>query len=166
MTAAIAFLAFLTAQRAAELAIATRNTRALVARGAYEVGADHYPVMVALHATWLATLWWYGHARPPVAAFVVGFVALQVGRAWVLATLRSRWTTRIIIVPNTRPVTEGPFRFVRHPNYLVVALELPCASLALGLAWHALVFAVLNGAMLAWRIRVEDRAFARVAQAS
>jgi methyltransferase len=160
---ALALLGFLTLQRAVELAIATRNTKRLLARGAYEVGADHYPVMVALHATWLATLWWFGHGNALVFPFVVAFVLLQLGRVWVLATLGARWTTRIIIVPEERPVTRGPFRFVRHPNYLVVALELPCVSLALGLVWHALLFGALNLAMLAWRIRTENRAFAFVA---
>ncbi|GAC1312376.1 MAG: isoprenylcysteine carboxylmethyltransferase family protein [Vulcanimicrobiaceae bacterium] len=166
MTGSLALLGFLTVQRAAELAIARRHTRRLLARGAFEVGARHYPVMVALHASWLATLWWYGRERPLVLGFVTAFVVLQAGRAWVLATLRTRWTTRIVIVPGSAPVTGGPFRFVRHPNYLVVACELPCVSLALGLGWHAFIFGCLNLAMLAWRIAVEDRAFARVAQAS
>ncbi len=155
-------LGFLTLQRGVELAIATRNTKRLLASGAYEVGADHYPVMVALHATWLATLWWFGHQNTLVVPFVVAFVLLQLGRVWVLATLGPRWTTRIIISPGLQPVTRGPFRFVRHPNYLVVAFELPCVSLALGLVWHAVLFGALNLAMLAWRIRVENRAFALV----
>jgi methyltransferase len=160
---ALVLLVFLTLQRATELGIATRNTKRLLAGGAYEVGAEHYPVMVALHASWLATLWWFGHGKALVLPFVAGFVVLQLARVWVLATLGARWTTRIVIVPGERPVTGGPFRFVRHPNYLVVALELPCVSLALGLVWHALLFGALNLAMLAWRIRVENRAFAFVA---
>lgn len=159
---ALVLLGFLTLQRGVELAIATRNTKRLLANGGHEVGADHYPVMVALHATWLATLWWFGHGNALVVPFVVAFVFLQLGRLWVLATLGPRWTTRIIIVPGLQPVTRGPFRFVRHPNYLVVAFELPCVSLALGLVWHALLFGALNLAMLAWRIRVENRAFALV----
>ncbi|GAC1310275.1 MAG: isoprenylcysteine carboxylmethyltransferase family protein [Vulcanimicrobiaceae bacterium] len=162
MTAAFALLGFLTLQRGAELAIATHNTHRIRARGGYEAGAGHYPVMVALHATWLATLWWFGRDEPLVLPFVVAFAALQLGRAWVLTTLGGRWTTRIMIVPEEAPVTDGPFRFVRHPNYLVVALELPCVSLALGLVWHALLFGALNLAMLAWRIRAENRAFAAV----
>ena len=161
---ALVLLGFLTLQRGLELAIATRNTKRLLAAGAYEVGADHYPVMVALHASWLATLWWLGRGHALVVPFVVAFVVLQLGRIWVLSTLGPRWTTRIVIVPNAKPVTNGPFRFVRHPNYVVVALELPCVSLALGLVWHALLFGALNLAMLAWRIRVENRAFAFVAK--
>ncbi len=166
MTGALALLSLLTIQRACELAIATRNTRRLLARGAYEVGAGHYPVMVALHATWLATLWWLGRERTLVVPFVAALIALELGRAWVLATLGARWTTRVLLVPSEVPVTSGPFRFVRHPNYLVVALELPCASLALGLVRHAILFGFLNFAMLAWRIRVENRAFALVERAA
>ena len=156
-------LAYLTLQRLAELVIARRNTRALLARGAVEAGAGHYPVMIALHATWLATLWWFGRAQPVQPAFLAGFVVLQAARYWVIGTLGPRWTTRIILVPGEHPIVGGPFRFLRHPNYAVVALELPCVSLALGLPWHAAVFGVLNLAMLAWRIRGEDAAFARFA---
>ncbi len=71
-----------------------------------------------------------------------------------------RWTTRILVLPGVAPVVAGPFRFVRHPNYLVVALELPCVSLALGLVWHALLFGALNLAMLRHRIRAENAAYA------
>jgi methyltransferase len=88
-----ALLAFLTLQRGAELVIATRHTRALFARGAYEVGASHYPVMVALHATWLATLWVFGWNRPLQLWFVLFFVVLQCGRVWVLRTLGERCAT-------------------------------------------------------------------------
>jgi methyltransferase len=152
-------LAYVTLQRLVELVVAQRNTRNLLARGAYEVGAAHYPAMVALHATWLLTLWIFGWNRPLVPAFVAFFVLLQLGRFWVLRTLGERWTTRIIMTPWAPPVTSGPFRFVRHPNYLIVAFELPCVSLALGLLWHALLFGTLNLIMLAWRIRSEDAAF-------
>jgi methyltransferase len=160
VTSGTLLLAFLTLQRLSELVIASRNTKALLLHGAYERGAGHYPVMVALHATWLATLWLFGWNHPASAPFVVAFALLQAARLWVLLTLGPRWTTRIIVVPGLAPVTSGPFRFVRHPNYLVVALELPCVSLALGLMWHAAVFAALNVAMLWWRIREEDRALA------
>ncbi len=165
MTGAVALLVFLTLQRLFELAVATRNTRRLLARGACEVGASHYPVMVALHAAWLATLWIFGHDRPVNLGFVVAFALLQAARVWVLMTLGTRWTTRII-VSHEAPIVRGPFRFVRHPNYLVVAFELPCVALALGLVWHACVFGALNLAMLAWRIREEDRAYASLSSVS
>jgi methyltransferase len=153
-------LAYVTVQRLVELVVARRNTAALLARGAYEVGKEHYPAMVTLHATWLATLWIFGWRTDVVPVFLAFYIALQAARWWVLATLGARWTTRILIVPGETPVTSGPYRFVRHPNYLIVAIELPCVSLALGLVWHALLFGALNLAMLAWRIRSENGAFA------
>ncbi len=160
MTSGTLLLAFLTLQRLAELVVSSRNTTVLLRNGAYERGAGHYPLMIALHATWLATLWLFGWEHAVTAPFVVTFAVLQAARLWVMLTLGRRWTTRIIIAPGVAPVTSGPFRFVRHPNYLVVAFELPCVSLALGLAWHAVLFTALNCAMLSWRIREEDRAFA------
>jgi methyltransferase len=153
-------LAVVTLQRLAELAIARRNTARLVARGAIEHGAGHYPLMVALHAGWLLSLWWFGWARDASLAFVIAYALLQAGRVWVLTTLGERWTTRILVLPGLAPIVSGPFRFVRHPNYLIVALELPCVSLALGLIWHALLFGILNLAMLRHRIRAEDAAYA------
>jgi len=155
-------LAFLTLQRLIESQIARRHTRALLARGAYECGADHYPIMVALHATWLCSLWYFGWNHGVAPLFLGLLVMLQFGRVWVLRTLGERWTTRIIIVPRAAPVRSGPFRFMRHPNYVIVAAELPCVSLALGLQWHALLFGTLNIAMLGWRIRAENAAFAAV----
>jgi methyltransferase len=155
----LVLLVYVTLQRLVELVIAQRNTRALVARGAYEAGAAHYPVMVAMHATWLLTLWIFGWNRTLIPAFILPFVLLQIGRCWVLQTLGDRWTTRIIMTPWAAPITAGPFRFVRHPNYVIVACELPCVSLALGLVWHALLFGVLNLMMLWWRIRSENAAY-------
>lgn len=155
-----ALLAVVTLQRLVELAIARRNTRRLLARGAVESGAGHYPVIVALHAAWLASLWWFGWDRDLALPFVLLYALLQAGRVWVLATLGGRWTTRILVLPGVAPIVAGPFRFVRHPNYLVVALELPCVSLALGLIWHALLFGILNVAMLRHRIRAENAAYA------
>ena len=160
---AIALIAYVVVQRLVELAIAKRNTDRLLAAGAVEWGRAHYPVMVALHASWLVSLAFFGWNAPLHAVWLVPFALLQLGRFWVLRTLGSRWTTRIVLVRDAPPIVSGPFRFVRHPNYLVVAFELPCVSLALGLGWHAALFGVLNLAMLAYRIRVEDAAFASLA---
>lgn len=158
MADGVALLLLVTAQRLYELSLARRNTLRLVAAGAYEVGRSHYPVIVALHASWLITLWIFGWNRSLVVPFVIIYIVLQAGRVWVLRTLGARWTTRIVIVPGVKPITTGPFRYLQHPNYLVVALELPCVSLALGLWLHAMIFGTLNLVMLAWRIRVEDSA--------
>ena len=151
-------VAFLVAQRLAELALATRNTRRLRDAGGVEFGAAHYPLMVALHACWLLGLWVYGHDRSIAPLGLAAFVVLQAGRVWVIASLGARWTTRVIVVPDSAPVARGPYRWLRHPNYLIVALEIAVVPLALGLPLLALVFSLLNAALLAYRIRVENGA--------
>jgi methyltransferase len=151
-------IVFLVAQRLAELALAQRNTTRLRAAGAAEFGASHYPVMVALHACWLLALWAAGHDHPVKPAWFALFVLLQAGRVWVIASLGRRWTTRVIVLPGTAPVARGPYRFIKHPNYVVVAMEIAVVPLALGLPILALVFSLANAAMLAWRIRVENQA--------
>lgn len=158
MSWTILILALVTAQRLGELLLARRNTRALLARGAHEAGAAHYPLVVAVHASWLAALWWFAPGEPVVWSLVGLFALLQLARLWVLATLGSRWTTRIIVLPGAPLVARGPFRFVRHPNYLVVTGEIAVLPLAFGLWQVALVFSLANAAILAVRIRVEERA--------
>ena len=158
MWASIAILAFVTLQRVAELPIARANTRRLLQQGGYEVAASHYRLIVALHAAWLITLWWLAPGRPIDIPFLLLFLLIQAGRVWVLRTLGSRWTTRIIVVPGEKLVAAGPYRFVRHPNYLVVIGEIAVLPLVFGLWEIAIVFSLLNAAMLAVRIRAENRA--------
>lgn len=158
---AAAILALVTLQRLAELVIARRNTSRLLANGAYEIGAGHYPLIVGVHAFWLATLWYMAPGRPILWSLIGLFLMLQLGRLWVLATLGGRWTTRIIILPGAPLVTGGPFRFVRHPNYLVVAAEIAILPLAFGLWPVALFYSALNAAILAIRISAEEEALSR-----
>ena len=161
MTGAVAFLLFLAAQRLGELALARRNTARLLARGAVEHGAGHYPAIVALHASWFGALALWGWDEPLRLGWLAVFAVLQVLRAWVLATLGERWTTRIVVTPDP-PVSGGPFRFLPHPNYAVVMAEIAVAPLVLGLPWVALVFGALNLALLLLvRIPAEDRALGR-----
>lgn len=149
---------FVAVQRLAELVYAGRNTQTLRSAGGVEFGAAHYPFMVTLHALWLLGLWLLGHGRPVDPVWLAVFLLLQAGRLWVIASLGPRWTTRVIVLPAVAPLARGPYRFLRHPNYLVVALEIAVVPLALGLPGFALVFSLLNAAMLAVRIRVENRA--------
>ena len=154
-------LALVALQRLVEVVYADRNTRALLANGAVEVGAAHYPFIVLLHVTWLiavilllpagATIHW--------VPFVI-FLLLQMARIWVIATLGPYWTTRIITLDRAPLVRTGPYRLVRHPNYLIVAGEIAMLPLAFGEVFVCLLFSVLNGAVLAWRIRTEDTALA------
>jgi methyltransferase len=158
MTPAVILLGLITAERLAELAIARRNTQDLLARGAVEVAPGHYPLIVALHAAWLGGLWGWGWDRPLDPVWLVIFVLLQGLRLWVLATLGRRWTTRIIVLPGERLIRTGPYRFVAHPNYLVVVGEIAAAPLCLGLTWFAVVFSIANAAVLTVRIRAETAA--------
>jgi methyltransferase len=163
MTLSIVLLALASLQRAAELLLARRNTQRLLAQGAVEHGRGHYPVMVAMHATWLAGLWVLGWNRPVNLLWLGVVVALEAARAWVLFSLGPRWTTRIIVLPGAALVRRGPYRFVRHPNYLVVAGEIAALPLALGMPLYAALFTVLNAAMLFVRIRAENAGLATVA---
>lgn len=157
-TLAIVILVLVTAQRLSELVIARRNTAALLARGAREVGASHYPVMVALHTSWIVGLWLLAPWQPVSLGLLALYGVAQMFRVWILATLGRRWTTRILIVPGEQLVARGPYRFMRHPNYALVAVEMPLLPMVFGLWWFALLFELLNFAMLAWRISIEERA--------
>lgn len=146
-------------QRLGELIYARRNTRALLARGARETGAGHYPLMVLLHAGWIVALFALTDANPaPRWPWLAIFAACQVLRLWVLVDLGPYWTTRIITLAGAPAVRRGLYRYIRHPNYLIVAIEVPALPLGLGMPKTALVFGLLNLAILAWRVRAEDAA--------
>lgn len=158
--AAVAILAFVTLQRLLELQLAKANTRRLLADGAREFAPGHYPLIVAVHTAWLAALWWWAPGRPISIPLLLLFALLQLGRIWVIRSLAGRWTTRIIVQPGASLVRRGPYRFVDHPNYLVVAGEIAILPLVFGLWQIALVFTLLNAAVLTVRIRAENAALA------
>lgn len=161
MTIWLALVAFVAAQRLAELAWSARNTARLRVAGAVETGARHYPLFVLLHGGWLAALVLLVPSDPVIDLRLLGlFVVLQGLRLWIIVALGRFWTTRILSLPDAPLVRRGPYRWLRHPNYLVVALEIPVVPLIAG-AWQiALVFGSLNLMLLAWRIRIEERALA------
>lgn len=163
-TLAVAVLSLVTVQRLSELIIARRNTTRLLAMGGVETGAAHYPVMVSLHAAWLAGLWFFAVSQPVSLSLLALYGVAQLFRLWILLSLGSRWTTRIITIPGETLVARGPYRFMRHPNYALVATEIPLLPMVFGLWVYALVFAVLNAAMLAWRIRSENAALENVSR--
>lgn len=158
-------VAFLIVQRLVELGVAQWNTVRLRAAGGVEFGASHYPLLVALHTFWLLGLWIFGHDRDVDPAGLAAFAVLQAGRLWVIASLGRRWTTRVIVVPGAAPVMRGPYRWLRHPNYLIVMLEIAVVPLALGMPLFALGFSLANAALLAGRIRIENQALAWAAGA-
>lgn len=154
-------LALVTLQRLGELWLSNRNTRRLIAQGAHEAGREHYPLIVLVHALWLISLWWFAPSRPIDAFWLAIFVLLEIARIWVLATLGRRWTTRIIVLPDAPLVRRGPYRFVNHPNYLVVVGEIAVLPLVFGL-WHiALIYSLLNSTILSIRVREENKALGR-----
>lgn len=152
-------LGFVIGQRLTELWLAARNTRRLRAIGGIEHGARHYPLFIALHTTWIVAIALTVPLEAPATmALLALYLLLQLGRVWVIASLGPFWTTRIITVPGAPLVKKGPFRLVRHPNYLVVAAEIAVLPLAFG-AWQiAAIFTLANAALVLHRIRIEDAA--------
>lgn len=156
--AAYVVLGLVSLQRVAELWLANRNTRLLLANGGQEHGAGHYPLFILLHGSWLVVLVVSVSSDTIMVWPLLGlFLLLQLARVWVIKTLGRFWTTRVITVTDAPLVTSGPYRWARHPNYLVVALEIPILPLAFGLWEIAMVFTVLNLPLLGYRIRFEDR---------
>ena len=158
----LALLAAVALERGAELWLSERNARRALARGGTEHGRGHYPVMVVLHAAFLVAcvaeaLAW--PSPPPAAALLalLGALLAQGLRWWAVATLGERWSTRVVVLPGAPPVTGGPYRWLRHPNYLAVALEVACLPLAFGSWRTALLFSLANAALLRVRIAPDDR---------
>ncbi len=154
-------VALIVVQRLVELAIARINTRRLLAMGGIEHGAGHYPLMVGLHIAWFASLVLLVPADAALdpLLFVV-FLVLQAGRVWVISSLGRYWTTRVITVPGASLVARGPYRWLRHPNYLIVVVEIAVVPLIAG-AWQiALAFSLANAGLLWHRIRIENAALA------
>lgn len=149
------------AMRLGELTYSARNARVLKKYGAVELGAGHYPLIVALHAAWLLALLAFVPWNTAVNWIWLGlFLALQILRVWTVASLGRFWTARVYTVPGVPLVRHGPYRFVTHPNYLIVAGEIAVLPLVFG-AWQiALVFSVLNAALLTWRIHIEEHGLA------
>jgi methyltransferase len=156
------FIALLVAlQRLAELLYARRNTRRLLAAGGREVGAAHYPLLVALHAAWLLAIFFFVPPDAPVSwPLLALYGLLQAARLWVLASLGARWTTRVVVLPDRPLIARGPYRWLRHPNYAIVAAEIAVLPAAFGAWTLALAFSLLNAGVLAWRLRIEERALA------
>ena len=159
MSWATFIVALVVLQRLAELALARRNTARLKRAGAVEIGAGHYPLFILLHGLWLVAIIAFLRPDTPIdVPLLLLYVLLQLGRVWVIASLGRYWTTRIVTLPGAGLVRRGPYRWLRHPNYLVVALEIPVLPLVFHMVWVALPFAAANLALLAYRIHVEDAA--------
>jgi methyltransferase len=157
-------LAALGAERIVEVIISARNARWAFARGATESGAGHYPAMVAFHTLFIVSCALEARNFPSPFPAVAGWMALcgalaaQGLRYWAVATLGRRWNTRVIVLPGAPPVTSGPYRFLRHPNYLAVVIEMVCVPMIHGCWRSAIVFSAGNLIMLRVRIKAEENA--------
>jgi methyltransferase len=150
-------LAYVVAQRLGELVYANANTQALLAQGGVEHGRGHYPLFILLHGGWLiANALFAKPAATPSLILLTAFAASQILRFWTLASIGRWWTTRIISAPHFPRVKRGPYRFLPHPNYTVVVIEIALLPLLFGASVVAVVFSALNAALLWWRIRVES----------
>lgn len=148
-------------QRLVELKIAQRNMQFAKAAGGYEIGREHYPIIVLLHLSFFLSLavetFVTGNFRePPAVIFFTIFLLAQLLRIWVIVSLGKMWNTRIMLIPNSKPVTWGPYRYLKHPNYLVVILEFMTLPLSFGAMRTAFLFSILNLAVLQKRISVEE----------
>ena len=165
LAAAVALVAL---QRLLELRLSRRNERCARANGAVERGADHYKPMVALHALWLLSTFLEGALRgPEFPAYwpvpLTLFLLVQPLRYWAILSLGESWNTRILVVPGAKPVRRGPYRYLNHPNYVVVVVEILTFPLVFGAWITALVFSTLNAVLLSVRIREENRALRELA---
>ncbi len=151
-------LLFVTIQRVSELIIARYNTHNLMLRGAIEMGQNHYPYMVALHTGWMLGLWYFAYALPANTPLLLLYSALQLVRVYIMLSLGSRWTTRIIVIPGAPLVRRGLYRYIKHPNYCLVVIEIALLPMVFGLYKFAIVFSVLNALMLTVRIKAENAA--------
>ena len=154
-----AIVLLVAALRLGELTLARANDRQLRAAGAVEYGAGHYPLFVLLHAGWLAAMFLVAPADAvPSPGWLALFVGAMALRLWAIGTLGQRWSTRVLVLAGAPLVKHGPYRWIRHPNYLAVAIELVALGFALNVPLLGLVFGTLNLPLLAWRIRVENEA--------
>ena len=148
--------------RVAELVHAPRNAKRLIAQGGVEYGQNHYPLFILLHGSWLLAMLLYIPVNSAATLWLLGiFILLQVCRFWVIRSLGPYWTTRVISSPDFPLVKRGPYRWLRHPNYIIVSAEIAVLPLAFG-AWEiAFSFSLLNATLLAWRIKIETAALAK-----
>lgn len=164
MTVYLLLVALLVVERLFELALSRRNAARARDRGAIEVGREHFRLMAAVHVLFLAACLVEPplqdrHPWPVVSELaLVGVAASQALRYWAVYTLGDRWNVRILVIPGASPITAGPYRFVRHPNYLAVAIELLCVPLVGGAWLTAVAFSLANAALLRVRIQQEEEA--------
>ncbi len=148
-------------QRLGELALSRYNGRRLLAEGATEIGAGHYRAIVWLQVIWLLAIILFVSPFEPIRwPLLALYLLLQLGRLWVIATLGRYWTTRLYHLPGRPLVKRGPYRWLKHPNYWVLVLEVFLLPLVFGAWWLACFFGLLQLWLILWRLRTEEPALA------
>ncbi len=158
------FITLLVVQRLAELYRSANNEKWLLAQGAVEYGAKHYPWMIALHSLFILSLvleYYLTGGKTINYIFLFAFVALLLFKYWILSSLGQYWSTKVYRIPGSVPVKKGPYRLFRHPNYVDVVCEIAVIPLVFHLYYTAVIFSILNVAMLAVRLKVENRVWAQ-----
>ncbi|GAC1301373.1 MAG: alkylpyrone methyltransferase [Mucilaginibacter sp.] len=159
----IIFISFFILQRLSELFIAKRNEKWLLRQGAVEYGKKHYPFMIAMHTLFIVSIIteYLLRGQPPIDwLFLVIFLIVLSFKFWALSSLGKYWNTKIYRVPGVYPVKKGPYKFLKHPNYMEVVCEIAVIPLVFHLYYTAIIFTILNAAMLTVRIREENRVWA------
>lgn len=160
----ILFMLFLIAQRLSELVISSRNEKWLLQNGAVEYGKAHYPYLIAMHTLFIVSLITEYNLRSshqPHYLLIALFFVLTAMKTSVMYTLGRYWTTKIYRIPGAKPINTGIYRYLKHPNYIIVIIEIAAIPMAFSLYYTALAFSMLNAIMLAIRIPQENRALAR-----
>jgi methyltransferase len=155
----VLFISFFITQRISELLIARKNEKWLRTNGAVEYGQKHYPFIVLLHVLFITSLiaehFWRGESYPDIF-FLIVFVILLSAKIWVIASLGNFWNTKIFRIPNTPLIRKGPYKFFKHPNYLIVVCEFIVVPLVFHLYYSAIVFSLVNAFILGIRIHEEN----------
>ena len=157
------FLALLITQRLSELYIARQNEKWLLQQGAIQYGQSHYPFMVGMHTLFIVSMiveYLLSNSAPFNYYFFLAFILVLSFKFWALSSLGKYWNTKIYRVPGIYPVKKGPYKIFKHPNYMEVVLEIAIIPLVFNLYYTAIIFSVLNAAMLYVRISVENKVWA------
>jgi len=158
------FISFLVLQRLSELLIARQNEKWLLSQGAVQYGQSHYPFMIAMHTLFIIAIIAEYNVRggTEISWIFLGiFLAVLLFKFWALSSLGKYWNTKIYRIPGVYPVKRGPYKFLKHPNYMEVVCEIAVIPLVFHLYYTAIIFTILNAAMLTVRITVENRVWAQ-----
>ncbi|MDB5158325.1 MAG: hypothetical protein JWR50_3032 [Mucilaginibacter sp.] len=160
----IVFISFLILQRLSELYISSRNEKWLLQNGAIQYGQSHYPYMVAMHTLFIVSIIAEYYLRGGTAInwiLLAAFLLVLSFKFWALSSLGKYWNTKIYRIPGVYPVKKGPYKIFKHPNYMEVVCEIAIIPLVFHLYYTAIIFSLLNAAMLTVRIRVENKVWAK-----